>query len=83
MAKNIFLSSLVLFFCASLLFGAAFQIILHDAIKYGVSDSCGHIFPANHTLLFFGLDEICQTGSTEPVIARLNTNRNEHDFEAK
>ena len=83
MPKDIFLSGFLFLLVASFLLRMRLKIVLNDTVKNGVSNSWSHIFSTSDTLLLLGLNKISQASSAKPMIARLNTYRDVHDFKTK
>ena len=83
MPKDIFLSGFLFLLVASFLLRMRLKIVLNDTVKNGVSNSWSHIFSTSDTLLFLGFNKISQASSAKPMIARLHTYRNVHDFKTK
>jgi hypothetical protein len=83
MPKDIFLSGLLFLLVASFLLRMRLKIVLNDTVKNWVSNSWSHIFSTSDTLLLLGFNKVSQASSAKPMIARLNTYRNVHDFKTK
>jgi hypothetical protein len=83
MPKNVFLSGFLFLFIRSFLLRVSFKVVLNNAVKNGVSDSCCHVFSASNTLGLFGLNKLSETCTTKPMITGLNADWNVHDLKTK
>lgn len=81
--KDVFLFEFFFLFRVSFFARVAFEVIINDAGKGCISYCCCDLFSALNTSIFFAVDEFSEAPSTEPMVARLDCDRNGHDFVAK
>jgi len=82
-AENAFSLLLFFLFWISFLFRMSLEVILNDASKGCISDSCGDLFPTVDAGTFFAIDQVSKASSTKSVIAWLNCHWDGHYFIAE